>query len=264
MRIGIHRAIELEELRIPLERIGKDAVSSCIALASGDFGITLRLGNDLHNLSVGACANTLRRLTASCAKTLGFGETLCLHAIIGLLGHLGGQIGATDTDILDLQTQRRCIGAQLVTHLPHHRCALFGERCLEATHTINTAQSCIETGAQPLLGQIDATRNRGPEHARIADAERHERVHFVELTACDLHADVIEIKPHHAILDDLNVVSLEDSERSLEVDSRLAFHVHDLTEAKHDGLLTLVHDENGRIQQQKRCCDDDDNDGKTI
>ena len=83
----------------------------------------------------------------------------------------------------------------------------------------------------------------------IGDPIGDEGVDLVELAARNLDADVVEVEAQHAVLDDLHVVGLEESERRLEIDAGLGLHVDDLAEAQHDRLLALVDHEDRRIDR---------------
>src|SRR5690606_18822725 len=122
---------------------------------------------------------------------------------------------------------------------------------LEAAQAVHPTQSRIQTGTQPLLGLENASRNRLAEGARIGDAIGDEGVDLVELAAGNLHADIVEFETQDTIVDHLHIVRLEEGERRLEIDARLGLHVDDLAEAQDNGLLALVDDKDGRIEQEE-------------
>ena len=142
--------------------------------------------------------------------------------------------------------------------------ALLGKGGLEAAQAVDAAQRGIETRAQAQFGQLDLAGHGLAELAWIADAVGDEGVDLVELAARDLDADVVQVEAHHAVLDDLDVVGLEEAERRLEVDARLGLDVDDLAEAEHDRLLALVDDEDRGPDQEENDGDDDADDGETV
>ena len=250
--IGVHRAIELEELRVLLERRRKGRVALRFALAAQDFRFLLRLGDRLDDLAVGLGADALRRLAAAGAQPFGFGEALGLHAIEGLLRNLRREVGAADAHVGDLDAERVGVRPQLVAHFAHHLGAILRQRRFEAAQAVDAAQRRVEAGAQPLFGQRHLPRNRCAEQARIGDLVDEEGVDLVELAARDLHADVVEIEAQQPVFDDLHGIGIEERERHLEIDAGLGLDVDDLAEAQHDRLLALVDHEDRRIEQEQR------------
>ena len=70
----------------------------------------------------------------------GLGQTLGLHAVIGLLRHFLGEIGATNANILDIEAEGLRIAMQVIAHFRHHRGAFIGQRRFKAAQTVNPAQ----------------------------------------------------------------------------------------------------------------------------
>src|SRR5690606_334535 len=175
-------------------------------LASKDLRLAASRCNDLDYLTIRTSADTLRSFAATCTQALCFGKAFSTHTLIGLLRDLCRQVGTTNTDVNDLEAKRRRIRTQLVANLTHHRRALFRERRFKAAKTVYPTQSRIETGAKALFGKRDTTGHREAEPARVCDAIGDERVHFVEATTGDLHADIVEIEAQDAVLDQLDVV----------------------------------------------------------
>jgi plasmid stability protein len=58
-RIGVHRTVEAEEVRILSEGLGKDAILLGVALAAGDLTLPSRLGADDSRVAVGLAADFL-------------------------------------------------------------------------------------------------------------------------------------------------------------------------------------------------------------
>src|SRR5690606_25013466 len=123
------------------------------------------------------------------------------------------------------------------------------ESCLEAAQAVDPAQGRIQSCPQPLLGQLDRTRNRGSEHTGIRNAVGDESIDLVELATGNLDTNVIQVETQNPFLDPLHIVRLKESERQLEVDSGFGLDVDDLAEAQHDRLLSCVDDEDGGIEQ---------------
>ena len=189
--VGLHRAVELEELRVLPEGVGEDAVALALALTANDLGLPDGVRLDLDDLAVGDGADALRRLVAARAQPLGLGLALGAHAGEGLLAHLGGKIGAADADVLDREAEARCLRLQASVDLAHHLGARLGQRRLEAATTIDAANGILEAGAQPVLDQLQVARSGLPEAHRVVDLVGDEGVHDVEPAARGLHANVV-------------------------------------------------------------------------
>src|SRR5690606_2177210 len=101
-----HRAIELEEAGVAHERLTEDTASFGIAFTAQDVGIALRFGPDLDHLTIRDGAATLAFLVTAGADEFGFGQAFRLHALIGLLRDLGGQVGSADTHVRDRDAER--------------------------------------------------------------------------------------------------------------------------------------------------------------
>ena len=78
--IGLHRAIEGEEIRILAESLGEDAVALGVAFALGLVGLALRLGLQHDHVAIGLGGDVLRLLGALGAILGRLARTLGLHA----------------------------------------------------------------------------------------------------------------------------------------------------------------------------------------
>src|SRR6516164_9998674 len=92
--IGLHGAIEAEEVGVLAIGISKDAVALGVALAANIFGLRIGLGEQDRHVAVGPGADFLTLLTALGAKLSGFALALGLHALIDRLAVLLRKIGA--------------------------------------------------------------------------------------------------------------------------------------------------------------------------
>src|SRR4029077_17973414 len=125
-------------------------------------------------------------------------QTLGLHAVVGLLRNFSRQISPADTHVFDLEPERRRIRAKLIANLAHHRGTFLRERSLEPAQAVDSAQSRVEPGAQPLLGKLDLPRHRRTKTPRIGDPVGDKSVDLVELAARDLDANIVEIEAQQA------------------------------------------------------------------
>src|SRR5690606_32724140 len=99
LAIGRHRAIELEEVRVALKGFGEDPVTLGLTLTADDLRLALGGSEDFNHFAVGTGANAGSRLAAACTKALGFGKTLGLHALVGLLRNFGCQVGPANAHV---------------------------------------------------------------------------------------------------------------------------------------------------------------------
>jgi hypothetical protein len=246
LAVGVHRAVELEELGVSRESLGKDPVAFAIALASDDFRITGGFGDDLDNLTVGDGANTLRCLVASCTDQFGFGQTFGLHPFVGLLRDFLGEVGPADAHVIDAQAERLGFRTQLITHFTHHRSAFFRQRGFKAAQTVDGTKGGVQSSAEPGFGCHLIAGDGLAKPSRIGDLVEHECVDFVKLTARNLHPDIIQVKAKHPVLDILHGIGVDKRERQLEVEARLSLDALDFTEADDDCLFALVDDKDRR------------------
>src|SRR5581483_4505243 len=90
--IGLHRAIEGEEIRIAAESVGEDLVACRVALAAQLLGLGLRIGDHYGDVAVGIGADLLRLLIALGAELGGLALPVGLHALIDGLAVLLGEV----------------------------------------------------------------------------------------------------------------------------------------------------------------------------
>src|ERR1700751_4879093 len=112
--IGLHRAVEGEEILVLPKGVGVGLDAFGIAFAAHPLGGPLGLGKDNVALAVGVGANGLRRLGALGAILGGLLLALRPHAGIDRLAVLFGQVGATNADIDDLNAEPFSLVAHLV------------------------------------------------------------------------------------------------------------------------------------------------------
>src|SRR5262249_48837732 len=99
--VGLHRAIEGEEIRILAVGLGEDTVALAVALATGLLRLRGRLGDQDGDLAVGPRADLLRLLAALGADAGRDTLERGLHALIDRLAVLLRQIGAPDAHVDD-------------------------------------------------------------------------------------------------------------------------------------------------------------------
>src|SRR6476469_9192226 len=122
--VGLHRTIEAKKVGITVERVGKDAVALCIALASGLLGLAGRLALDDGALAVGVGANAVGRTRTLGAELSSLALTLGTHAVEHVLLVLVGQVGALDTHVHHLESELLAFLVDLLGDLLHQRLAL--------------------------------------------------------------------------------------------------------------------------------------------
>src|SRR5439155_10942703 len=99
--VGLHRAIEREEVGIASVGIGENAIALGVALAAGPFALGLRLREQHRDVAIRLGADLLGPLGTLGAVLRGLLLTLGLHALVDRLAVLLRQVGAADANVDD-------------------------------------------------------------------------------------------------------------------------------------------------------------------
>src|SRR5258705_5572002 len=113
LAIGLHRAVESEEVLILAEGVGVDLDRFALTLAAQDLRLLLRLGDDHRALALGDGADALGVLVALGAELLRLALPLGLHAREDRLAVLFRQVGAAQPHVDDLDAERLGLGSDL-------------------------------------------------------------------------------------------------------------------------------------------------------
>src|SRR5260370_38382294 len=104
--IGLHRAVEAEEVAVPAVGVGEDAVALGIALAANLLGPGGCVRDQHGDVAVGLGADFLRALAALGAELRRLALALGLHPLMDLLAVLAGQTGPADAHVDDRDAER--------------------------------------------------------------------------------------------------------------------------------------------------------------
>src|SRR5579871_177763 len=122
--IGLHGAVEREEIGVLAEGFGEDSVAFGVALAANLLGARLRLRHYDGHVTVSLGADLLALLVALAANgrslTLAFG----LHALIDRLAVLLRKISAPDAHVDNLDAKGARFAIELIAHPRHQRGAV--------------------------------------------------------------------------------------------------------------------------------------------
>src|SRR5262249_17706788 len=130
--IGLHRAIEAEELRILVEGLGIDAVPLGVAVASDALGLASSVGFDHCNLTVGSGTDAARGSLAFSAELRCLSLPFGLHAPVDRL-HIGlRQVDTFNTDVDDLDAKPARFLIDLAQNGAHQVLAAVAHHRLEA------------------------------------------------------------------------------------------------------------------------------------
>ena len=240
--IGLHRAIEREEIRILAEGLGEDAVLLRIARTTDTLGLAGRLGLQHRHAAVGRGADAPGGLLALGADLGCLALTLGLHAAINGEAVRLGQIGPLDADIEDRDAEALAFGVHLLGDLLHQGVALIAHHRLEGRAAEHTPKRGFEEGAKPRPGAKFVT-HRLIEQERVGDAPAGEGIdHQTLLIGCDyLLRRGIEIEQPLVEIDDVL------DERDLVVEAGLGDETLGLAELEHERLLRLVDGEERQV-----------------
>src|SRR5262249_8757078 len=118
--VGLHRAIEREEIRIAAVSLGEDAVALRVALAAGALALRLRLREQHGHIAIGLGADLLRLLRAFRTILRGLLLSLGLHALVDGLAVLLRQVGAANAHVDHGNAIALRLGVELLAH-PRHQ-----------------------------------------------------------------------------------------------------------------------------------------------
>ena len=173
--VGLHRAIEREEIQIPAERLGEDAVSFAVALAADLLGLGRRLGHQHGDVAVGLGADFLRLLAALGAELGRLALPLGLHALIHRLAVLLRQIGAADSHVHHRDAVDLRLRVELLAHARHQLRALVAHDVGERRLAQHAPQRRVEQDRELRVGALDRADGL-VEPQRLLDAVARERV----------------------------------------------------------------------------------------
>ena len=122
--VGLHRAVEAEEIRILAIGLGVDAIALGVALAADLLGLGRGVGQQHRDVAIGPGPDLLALLAALGAELGGLALPLGLHALIDRLAVLLRQVDAADAHVDDMDAERLGIAIELIAHLPHQLLAL--------------------------------------------------------------------------------------------------------------------------------------------
>src|ERR1700674_5240790 len=97
--VGLHRAVEGEEVRVPPVGFGEDAVALGVAFAAHLLAARRGVGDEHGDVAVGARPDALGELAAAAADLGGLALALGLHALEHRLAVGLGQVGAADAHV---------------------------------------------------------------------------------------------------------------------------------------------------------------------
>ena len=126
--VGLHRAVEAEEVRIAVERIGEDAVALGVALAAHALALAGGLGLDDGDLAIGVGADAVGCARAFGAELGRLALALGAHAVEDVLGVLLGQVGALDAHVDHFEAELLALLVDLLGDPLHQRFALVRTR----------------------------------------------------------------------------------------------------------------------------------------
>src|SRR5215467_6612710 len=152
--IGLHGAIETEEVGVLAIGVGKDAVALGVALAADVFRLRIGFGEQHRDIAVGPGANFLALLAALGAEFGGFTLPFRLHALIDRLAVLFRKIDAANADVDDLDAERLRVAIELVAHLHHQRLAAVAHRIGERRCAEHAAQGRIQKNRKLRIGAL--------------------------------------------------------------------------------------------------------------
>src|SRR4029077_10469676 len=104
--IGLHGAIEAEEVGVLAIGVGKDAVALGVALAAHVFRLRIGFGDQHRDVAVGPGAGLLALLAALGAEFGGLALSFGLHALIDRLAVLFRQIDTANAHVDDFDAER--------------------------------------------------------------------------------------------------------------------------------------------------------------
>src|SRR5262245_57806181 len=144
MFVGLHRAIEGEEVLILVKGIREDLIASCIALTSDLFSFRCRLRDQHGDFAIRPGADFLSTLCALGAEFRGLALAFGLHALINGLAILLREVGASDTHVHHLYAIRASFAVNQFTDARHEVGALVAHDVRERYLTEYPAQCGIE------------------------------------------------------------------------------------------------------------------------
>ncbi len=182
--IGDHRAVELEELGIALEGAGEDRVALGLRPRRAGFPIPCAppppsrrpRGRRGRGCAAPPSRPRARSRSASARRSAFMRSKVCCET------SCVRSVRRMRTSSI-CQPERGCVRPKLVAHLAHHRRTLFRQGRLEAAQAVDPAQRRVETGPEPLLGELHLAGHGRAEAPRIGDAVGDEGIDLVELAA---------------------------------------------------------------------------------
>jgi len=142
--IGLHRAVEREEVGILAEGFGKNAVARGIALAPRLLSLGLGLRHQHRDVAVGLGTDFLALLAALAAGRSRLALPFGLHALVDGLAVLLGQVGPPDPHVDHLDTEVACLAVELVAHARHQCGALVANHVNERRLPQHPPQCCVQ------------------------------------------------------------------------------------------------------------------------
>ena len=118
--VGLHRAVESEEIRIAVIGVGKDAIALAVALAADLLGARIGLGQQHGHVAIGLGADLLALLAALGAEFGRLSLPLSLHALIDRLAVLlGGRSARRMRTSITWTPYGLRLMVDLIAHLRH-------------------------------------------------------------------------------------------------------------------------------------------------
>src|SRR4029453_7076334 len=153
--VGLHRAIEREEIRVPTIGVGEDAIALGIALAADALSRRRRLSQQNGYVAIGLGFDLLRAPRALGTELRGFLLPLGLHARIDGLAVLFRQVRATDAYVDDVDAESLGFTFQLAAHFRHQLFALVAHDLHQRDLAEHASQRRIQQGEKPGIAALD-------------------------------------------------------------------------------------------------------------
>ena len=149
--VRLETAIELGELRILAEGIGKDRRRLGIAVTLDLLRVAIRLGNDHFALPVSIGADLLALGSAGGTQLVRDLLPLRGHAAVDRVGDVAHEVDTLDPDVEDLDAEGLCVVGEATAHVLHDPVARTREDLADGALGHFLVEGGVDDGREPRL-----------------------------------------------------------------------------------------------------------------